>query len=640
VRSGDKEEVMESLGISKEALNERYLGMPIHVGKSRTKTFRHIKDRVWKLIQGWMEKLLSRAGKEILIKAVAQAIPTFTMSCFDLTKTICDEISTSICKYWWSQQDKTNKIHWLSWEKLTKPKAEGGLGLREIYAFNLAMLARQGWRILQNPDSLCAQVLGAKYFPDGNCLNATASAGMSYTWRSILKGLEVLKKGLIWRVGDGSSIKIWEDPWIPRGISRLPATPKNNMLKMVSDLISPITGQWDEVLIRDNFNDADSACILAIPTNNDVDDRPAWHFDSKGLFSVKSAYWVEIMHRNLNGPRGIASVSDAGAKGFPWMKIWMMSVPNKIKHFIWRLAHNTTPFCINLRRKGMDISPLCPVCRAHHEDGGHSLFKCKRVKEIWRLCGLEEERIVLMRKITALETVEAMLSFSAEKSATIATLLWCWWCERNSVREGKCGRTSEDLAWTVKIQADEFLKLKEVAPKTNTEGLLKRWVAPDEDWIKVNIDGSFKPNELSGGWGAVFRDADGDVIACSAGFIPNLQNALQAEVLAAEHALKIAQAFGMGNVCLETDALLLKNALEDNRVDLSCVGIVIERIKAYACCNFSAVKILYCPRTCNQVAHALAAKGAMMAGEAEFVTDGLAPFVTDLVASDLALPTV
>jgi hypothetical protein len=104
--------------------------MPIHVGKSRTKTFRHIKDRVWSLIQGWMEKLLSRAGKEIMIKAVAQAIPTFTMSCFDLTKTICDEISTSICRYWWSQQDKTNKIHWLSWEKLTKPKAEGGLGFR------------------------------------------------------------------------------------------------------------------------------------------------------------------------------------------------------------------------------------------------------------------------------------------------------------------------------------------------------------------------------------------------------------------------------------------------------------------------------------------------------------------------------
>jgi hypothetical protein len=142
--------------------------------------------------------------------------------------------------------------------------------------------------------------------------------------------------------------------------------------------------------------------------------------------------------------------------------------------------------------------------------------------------------ILILLSTSKCARVEEMMSFSAEKSATIATLLWCWWCERNSVREGKCGRTSEDLAWTVKIQADEFLKLNKAASKTNTEVLPKRWVAPDEDWIKDNIDGSFKPNELSGGWGAVFQDADGDVIACSAGFIPNLQNALQAEVLAAE----------------------------------------------------------------------------------------------------------
>lgn len=132
---------MSILGISKEALNERYLGMPIHVGHSRTKTFRQIIDRILQRISGWQEKMLSRAGKELLIKVVAQAIPTLTMSCFDLTKSIDEQISTTVCKYWWSQQDKSNKIHWLSWEKLTKPKGDGGLGFRDIYGFNMAMLA-------------------------------------------------------------------------------------------------------------------------------------------------------------------------------------------------------------------------------------------------------------------------------------------------------------------------------------------------------------------------------------------------------------------------------------------------------------------------------------------------------------------
>ena len=81
-------------------MNERYLGLLVFVGQSRKKVFSYLKDRVWKRIQGWKEKMLSRAGKEVLIKAVAQATPTFAMGCFDITKDLCDQISTMICWYW------------------------------------------------------------------------------------------------------------------------------------------------------------------------------------------------------------------------------------------------------------------------------------------------------------------------------------------------------------------------------------------------------------------------------------------------------------------------------------------------------------------------------------------------------------
>ena len=75
--------------------------------------------------------------------------------------------------------------------------------------FNLAMLARQGWRLIQDPDSLRGQILRAKY---GSLLTAQEEPGISYTWRSIIRGFKALNKGLIWRVGDGSNIKIWDDP--------------------------------------------------------------------------------------------------------------------------------------------------------------------------------------------------------------------------------------------------------------------------------------------------------------------------------------------------------------------------------------------------------------------------------------------
>lgn len=64
----------------------------------------------------------------------------------------------------------------------------------------------------------------------------------------------MLKEGVIWRVGNGDSIRIWDDPWLPRGITRWPLTPRGQtILTMVSDLMDPITGNWDEELVKDTF---------------------------------------------------------------------------------------------------------------------------------------------------------------------------------------------------------------------------------------------------------------------------------------------------------------------------------------------------------------------------------------------------
>jgi hypothetical protein len=77
------------------------------------------------------------------------------------------------------------------------------------------MLAKQVWRLLSDPDSLCARVLRAQYYPDGNLWKAKVKSGSSYTWQSILAGRDCFKQGYILRVGDGTQIKIWEDHWIP-----------------------------------------------------------------------------------------------------------------------------------------------------------------------------------------------------------------------------------------------------------------------------------------------------------------------------------------------------------------------------------------------------------------------------------------
>ena len=91
---------------------------------------------------------------------------------------------------------------------MCNPKARGGLGFRNLKAFNLAMLAKQAWRILNNLSSLVARVLKARYFPTGNLLNAKLGSSPSYSWRSIHSSLEVIRWGTRWRVGNGKQIHI------------------------------------------------------------------------------------------------------------------------------------------------------------------------------------------------------------------------------------------------------------------------------------------------------------------------------------------------------------------------------------------------------------------------------------------------
>jgi hypothetical protein len=82
-------------------------------------------------------------------------------------------------------------------------------------AFNRALLAKQGWRLVKYPDSLVARVFKKKYYPYGEFLQAKMGSRPSYAWRSIFNARGVLEAGLRWRVGNGEKIKIWGDRWLP-----------------------------------------------------------------------------------------------------------------------------------------------------------------------------------------------------------------------------------------------------------------------------------------------------------------------------------------------------------------------------------------------------------------------------------------
>lgn len=98
---------------------------------------------------------MSPAGKEVNIKAVVQALPTYVMGVFKLNIGFCEKYEKIIRDFWWGDKDDQCKVHCMSWDCMTKPKRDGGIGFRDMHLFNQALLARQGWRLIQKPDSLC-----------------------------------------------------------------------------------------------------------------------------------------------------------------------------------------------------------------------------------------------------------------------------------------------------------------------------------------------------------------------------------------------------------------------------------------------------------------------------------------------------
>jgi hypothetical protein len=214
--------VKRILDVSQEAFDAKYLGLPTSEGRMNKEKFQSLQSALAGKLVEWDDNYLTQVAKEILIKAIAQALPVYVMGVFKLPYGLCDELVQMIRDYWWGKEDGKRKMHWISWDSMLRPKSCGGLGFRDLRIFNQALLARQVWRLIQFPNTLCALILKAKYFPNGSLLDTVFSSNKSATWSAIEHGLQLFKRGVIWRVGTGSNIRAWRDPWIPRSTCYTP----------------------------------------------------------------------------------------------------------------------------------------------------------------------------------------------------------------------------------------------------------------------------------------------------------------------------------------------------------------------------------------------------------------------------------
>lgn len=396
----------------------KYLGLRSVIGRNKREVFNFIDQKVKQRIGSWQKKPLSRAGKETLLKSVAQSLPTYTMSVYQLPNSLCDTLQKVMNKYLREGSGNSGGLHWLSWDRLAVPKGQGGLGVKRLKDFNQALLAKQSWRLLTDPKSLVARIFKAKYYPQGTVLDATAGSNPSYVWRSILTGRDLLKEGVAKRIGNGRQTKIWAVPWLHDRRNPKLDTPLCNQYGdySVSALMLPDGMGWNVDLLKSIFCPEDVQRIVKTLVNREVEDEWYWRHELRGCYSVRSGYRLQ----SLTQP----SSSNFSA----WGKIWKLGVTPKIRNLLWRCAKDILPVRTNLRKRRMNVTAECPLCSSAEETIIHIFLECPAVSPVWIAAGINTGPTATCFA----GWLESWLTNSNDRiTQKMADILWFIWCARN-----------------------------------------------------------------------------------------------------------------------------------------------------------------------------------------------------------------
>ena len=202
---------------------------------------------------------------------------------------------------------------------------------------------------------------------------------------------ETVEMGSRWCVGNGRTVEIWRDRWIPTPDNFKVVTPQgpNVELVRVEQLIDGNTGMWKVDQIKKTFFPHEADVILGMPLSSRMpEDSLIWVGSNNGDFTVRSAYCVALkVLRKAHLAKEGGECSDKGKSIGLWKLVWQLKCPNKIKYFLWRACKNiiSTNFCLASRRVASDSSCVfCDGC----ESFGHTLWDCVVAAEVWKEVGI------------------------------------------------------------------------------------------------------------------------------------------------------------------------------------------------------------------------------------------------------------
>ena len=374
----------------------------------------------------------------------------------------------------------------------------------------------------------------------------------------------------------------------------------------MGDLIDKEKACWKTEVIDALFLPHEAEEIKKIPLSSHLPtDKQIWACSHNGVFTVQSACWVA---RGMSRPRNFSSGSDEGRNRQFWTKIWRIQVPHKIIHFTWRACRDLLPTKSNLLRRKVLPDDQCEECNEASENSSHFFWTCKRARELW-----ESSKLVMpftAEQFCSFKDLLWSLCMEVESSpelvAKMATCAWVLWGNRNEIRMGGKRKSGLEIVRWATQYLEEYKAATSDENDVRTSNIPPgRWIPPQDQTFKVNVDGAVFAKLKAVGIGVVIRDKEGNFRAALSKKMKLPFGPLEAEAMAVEVGVQFAKDMGITEVMVEGDSLIMQHALNELATPPSSVDAVIVGIKA-SCAEFHHIAFSHVRQQGNNPAHLLA----------------------------------
>ncbi|GKV44689.1 hypothetical protein SLEP1_g51849 [Rubroshorea leprosula] len=399
VEEGWVEKMAWVLCCKKGSLPFKYLGIPIGGCSRKLSFWKPLVDIFKKKLSTWKGRYLSLGGRITLMNSVLSNLPVFWMSVYLIPKGTLLLLDKIRRRFLWGGTEEGKRVNWVKWGRVCKDKERGGLGVKDLRKFNMALLGKWWGRLVSEDSGLWKKIIYEKYGREGdpsyNWLRENTGLGSRW-WRDVGRVNVIaeenrgwLEDGLKLKVGEGIEVSFWWDSWCGKGslANKFPrlyliSTGKNKKINQMGKWNNGIwiwNIQWrrnlyswekmQEVELLNQIHD--------ITIERGKKDLWEWQHNKDGRYTTKSAYKALSDGNGVEQPRRVSQM------------VWNSLIPTKISIFVWQLLQNKIPTRSNLFKRGILKNPeecKCIFYGVENEDSNHLFIHCKIASDLWRDC--------------------------------------------------------------------------------------------------------------------------------------------------------------------------------------------------------------------------------------------------------------